>query len=207
MNIGVFASGRGSNFRAILNAIQQGLLPARVTLLVSNKADAGAFEVARAYAVPAIHLSQRQFPSEEAYVDKLLEVLEAHGVELIALAGYLKKVPARVIQQYRNKILNVHPALLPTFGGAGMYGRHVHEAVLASGMKVSGATVHIVDEEYDHGPIVLQRTVEVTNDETPESLAAKVLEIEHEIYPEVLRAIAEHRMYIKERTAWITSRK
>lgn len=207
MNIGVFASGRGSNFKAILNAIQQGLLPARVTLLVSNKADAGAFEVARAHAIPAIHLSQRQFPSEEVYVESLLKVLEAHRVELIALAGYLKKVPTRVIQEYRNKILNVHPALLPAFGGNGMYGSHVHEAVIASGVKVSGATVHIVDEEYDRGPIVLQRAVQVSIDDTPKSLAAKVLKVEHEIYPEALRAFAEQRIHFRERTAWISSQK
>lgn len=207
MNIGIFASGRGSNFAAILQAIQQGHLPAGVTVLVSNKGDAGASAIARAHALHAIHLSQHQFPSEDAYVTRLLEVLREREVELIALAGYLKRIPARVIEEYRNRILNVHPALLPAFGGKGMYGMRVHQAVLASGVKVSGATVHFVDEEYDHGPILLQRTVDVSMDDTATSLAAKVLQVEHQIYAEALHAFADGRIHFKERTAWISSPK
>ncbi len=213
MNIAVFASGRGSNFQAILEAIHHGLLPAHITLVVSNNSQAGALELARLHKIPAVQLSQRQFSDEEAFVNRLLELLREHRVELIALAGYMKKVPTRIIQEYRNKIVNVHPALLPRFGGPGMYGIHVHEAVIASGVKISGATVHIVDEEYDHGPIVIQRPVEVEPDDTPETLAAKVLKIEHELYPEALRAFAEGRVEIQPAAAgqgtkaWIRSRK
>jgi phosphoribosylglycinamide formyltransferase-1 len=203
MNIGVFASGRGSNFQAILNAIQRGSLPARVTLLLSNKSDAGALEVARSNGIPTIHLSQQQFSDEASFAARMLEVLKEHDIDLIALAGYLKKVPVSVVRAYRNRILNIHPALLPSFGGAGMYGHHVHEAVLASGAKLSGATVHIVDEEYDRGPIVIQRAVPVEPNDTPETLAARVLTIEHEIYPEALKAFAEKRILLKEGSVWI----
>ncbi len=203
MNIGVFASGRGSNFQAILDAIQQNLLPARVTLVVSNKRDAGALEVARTHSLPAVHLSQQQFPDEASFASAMLAVLTKHGVQIIALAGYLKKIPSTVVRQYRNRILNIHPALLPSFGGAGMYGHHVHEAVIASGAKLSGATVHLVDEDYDRGPIVLQKAVPVEEHDTPETLAAKVLKIEHEIYPLALKAFAEDRVTINERSVWI----
>jgi phosphoribosylglycinamide formyltransferase-1 len=203
MNIGVFASGRGSNFQAILNAIQQDFLPARVTLVVSNKGDAGALEIARMHSLPAVHLSLKQFPDEALFASAMLQALTKHNVQIIALAGYLKKIPSIVVRQYRNRILNIHPALLPSFGGAGMYGHHVHEAVIASGAKLSGATVHLVDEEYDRGLIVLQKAVQVEERDTPEMLAAKVLRIEHEIYPLALKAFAEQRVTINERSVWI----
>jgi len=203
MNIGVFASGRGSNFQAILNAIQQGTVPARVTLLLSNKSDAGAMELARARLIPTVHLSQKQFPDEATFAAAMLDVLKKHDVRLIALAGYLKKIPSAVVGEYRNRILNIHPALLPSFGGAGMYGHAVHEAVIASGAKFSGATVHLVDEEYDRGLILFQKTVPVEASDTAETLAARVLKVEHEIYPLVLKAFAENRVTIHERSVWI----
>ena len=203
MNIGVFASGRGSNFQAILNAIQEGLLPARVVLVLSNKGDAGALEIARARSLAAVHLSQKQFSDEDSFAAAMLHVLKEHNVQIVALAGYLKKIPLIVVREYRNRILNIHPALLPSFGGAGMYGHYVHEAVIASGAKLSGATVHLVDEEYDRGPIVLQKAVTVETLDTPETLAEKVLKIEHEIYPLALKAFAENRVTINERSAWV----
>jgi len=129
--------------------------------------------------------------------------LKEHDVQIIALAGYLKKIPVPVVREYRNRIINIHPALLPSFGGDGMYGHFVHEAVIASGVKLSGATVHLVDEEYDRGPIVFQKAVPVEKDDTPETLAAKVLRMEHEIFPLVLQAFAENRITINERSAWI----
>ena len=205
MNIAVFASGRGSNFQAILNAIDTGFLPARIVVLISNNSDAGALEIARAHNIPTLHFSQKMFPSEEALADAVLEVLEKNQTECIALAGYLKKIPVQVIRQYRNRILNIHPALLPSFGGRGMYGHHVHEAVIASGEKISGATVHLVDEVYDHGPIVLQKTVGVMPDDTPDTLAVKVLKIEHEIFPLALKAFAEGRVKVEGTKVWITS--
>jgi phosphoribosylglycinamide formyltransferase-1 len=204
MNIAIFASGRGSNFQAILSAIDTGLLSARVTVLISNRSDAAALDIARARKIQTSHLSQKMFPSEEALVEAMLNVLSQQRVELLVLAGYMKKIPLQVVRRYRNRIVNIHPALLPSFGGAGMYGHFVHEAVIASGMKVSGATVHLVDEEYDRGPIVMQKTVEIIQEDTPDLLAAKVLKIEHEIYPLALKAFAEGKVKIEGRKAWIT---
>ncbi len=191
LNIAVLGSGRGSNFQAILTAIQQGrILNARIALVISNNSGAGILEIARNNSLPAVHLSHRQFPTEDEFVDALLSLLSAHGVNFIVLAGYMKRIHPRVINAYRHRIINIHPALLPRHGGPGMYGHFVHEAVIAAGDRLSGATVHFVDEEYDHGSIVLQKTVSVAPEDTPETLAAKVLEIEHEIYPEAIRRLA-----------------
>ena len=204
MNIAIFASGRGSNFQAILSAIDAGLLPARVTVLISNRSDAAALDIARAHRIQTSHLSQKMFPSEEALAEAMLNVLSLQRSELIVLAGYLKKIPLQVIRRYRNRIVNIHPALLPFFGGAGMYGHFVHEAVIASGMKVSGATVHLVDEEYDQGSIIMQKTIEIVQEDTPDSVAAKVLKIEHEIFPLAIKAFAEGKVKIEGKKAWIT---
>jgi phosphoribosylglycinamide formyltransferase-1 len=201
LHVAVFGSGRGSNFQAILDAMQRGALPGvDVRLALSNNSAAGILEIARAYGVPALHLSRRQFATEDMFVDATLEVLRAHGVNFIALAGYMKRLHPRVVRAYHHRIINVHPALLPAFGGEGMYGMHVHRAVLAAGRKVSGATVHLVDEEYDRGAIVLQRQVAVAPHETPESLAAKVLAVEHALYPEALKLFADGNVTIEENT-------
>ncbi len=191
LNIAVLGSGRGSNFQAILTAIQQGRISnAKIAVVISNNSGAGILEIARNNSLPAVHLSHRQFPTEDEFVDALLSLLSAHGVNFIVLAGYMKRIHPRMISAYRHHIINIHPALLPRHGGPGMYGHFVHEAVIAAGDRLSGATVHFVDEEYDHGSIVLQKTVSVAPDDTPETLAAKVLEIEHEIYPEAIRRLA-----------------
>ena len=203
MNIAVFASGRGSNFQAILNAIQQGHLPAKISAVISNNSASGALEIARACAIPAFHISQRQFATEDSFNEEVAKTLRSHHTDFIALAGYMKKLSPSLIGQYRHRIANVHPALLPAFGGPGMYGVHVHEAVLACGAKVTGATVHLVDEEYDHGAIVMQKAVEVLHDDTPESLAARVLLVEHDLYPKALKAFAEGRVRIEGRNVWI----
>jgi phosphoribosylglycinamide formyltransferase-1 len=193
LNIAVFGSGAGSNFRAILTAIQQGNIPdARISLVISNNSGAGIVGIARANALPAIHLSQKQFPDEKSFADTLLSTLRVHDVNFIALAGYMKQVPPAIVAAYRNRIVNIHPALLPRFGGAGMYGIRVHEAVLASGETITGATVHYVDDEYDHGPVVMQQTVPVLPGDTPESLASRVLAAEHQIYPAAIGRIAQN---------------
>lgn len=193
LNIAVFGSGRGSNFQSILTAIEQGIVSgARISVVMSNNQGAGILAIARAHALPALHLSQKQFPDEETFTAAMLSALKKHKTDFIALAGYLKRVPPAVVAAYRNRIVNIHPALLPRFGGAGMYGLRVHEAVIASGERVSGATVHYVDEEYDRGPIVLQKTVPVLPGDTPESLAARVLALEHELYPEAISIIARN---------------
>lgn len=201
LQLAVLGSGRGSNFQAILSAIQRGeLTGVSIKLVISNNSAAGILEIARTQGLPALHISQKQFATEGAFVDTMLDVLRAHSVNFIVLAGYMKRLHPRLVATYKNRIINIHPALLPEFGGEGMYGMHVHRAVLAAGRPVSGATVHIVDEEYDRGPIVLQRQVTVAPGETPESLAAKVLAVEHGLYPEAIRLFAEGRVTVTERS-------
>ena len=199
LNIAVFGSGRGSNFKAILNAIADRQLPdTRIVLVVSNNSDAGILDLARAARLPHRHMSRKQYSTEESFVADMLAALRASETNLIVLAGYMKHLPAPIVTAYHHRILNVHPALLPKFGGKGMYGPRVHEAVLASREALTGATVHVVDEVYDHGPIVLQRTVPVLDTDSPESLAARVLEMEHHVLPEALRLFAEGRVSVIE---------
>ncbi|MFQ5822450.1 MAG: phosphoribosylglycinamide formyltransferase [bacterium] len=203
LKVGVLASGRGSNLKALLKAIERGELFAEIVLVVSNKADAGVFTIASEYDIPTLHLSQEKFSSTEEFDRALLSALNQHQVEVIALAGYLKKISSTIIRAYKYRILNIHPALLPSFGGKGMYGIKVHQAVLDYGCKVSGVTVHLVDEEFDTGPPILQRCVPVNQDDTPESLAARVLEVEHKIYAEALQLFAERRIDVQGRKVFI----
>jgi phosphoribosylglycinamide formyltransferase 1 len=203
LQLGVFASGKGSNFSAILKSIDDGLLHAEVRILVSNNPDAGALDTARNRGIPAEAVSSQDYGSRSLFVEGLLGVLKGHGVDFIALAGYMKKIPSEVVTAYPGCICNIHPALLPSFGGKGMYGRHVHEAVLAHGCKVTGATVHLVDEKYDCGPIVLQQCAAVLDDDTPDTLAARVLEIEHSLYPRALALFADGRIRLDGRRVFI----
>ncbi len=183
MRVAVAVSGRGSNLEALLRALGP-TAPARVVLVLSNRADSGALERARAHAVASEVLHD---PADAA---EWLARLQRHRIDLLVLAGYVKLVPAAVIARYRERIVNVHPALLPAFGGPGMYGHRVHEAVLASGARESGATVHLVDEVYDRGPILAQARVPVLPGDTPDSLAARVLQVEHRLLPSVVLAAA-----------------
>jgi phosphoribosylglycinamide formyltransferase-1 len=197
LRIAVFASGRGSNLKAILDAINAGTIPnAQIALVISNNSDSGALAIARSSSIPALHLSRKQFDSDESFNQTLLSSLDEHRVNFIALAGYMKRISVSIVKAFRDRIVNIHPALLPSFGGPGMYGRFVHEAVIRSGAAFSGATVHMVDEEYDHGRIILQRSISVDPGETPETLAAKISTIEHELYPEAIRMIAEGKVII-----------
>jgi phosphoribosylglycinamide formyltransferase-1 len=197
LKIAVFASGRGSNVKAVLEAIRTGSIPkASIVAVISNNSDAGALALARENGVTAVHMSQKQFASADEFTIALLAVLREAGANFILLAGYMKKLDPRVVQTFRNRIINIHPALLPAFGGPGMYGIHVHEAVIASRATISGATIHLVDEEYDRGPIVLQHSVPVDPKDTPETLAAKVLALEHVLYPEAVRLFAQGRVVI-----------
>lgn len=203
MRLAVFASGSGTNFQAILDATQDGLLAADVRCCVSNTADAQALERARRQSVATAVVRPGEFGSPEAFGDALLDVLRNYEVDFVALAGYMLKVPPNVVEAYRGSMTNVHPALLPAFGGQGMYGMRVHEAVLDYGVHWSGATVHLVDEEYDHGPIVLQQPVPVYSADTPDDLAERVRSIEHQLYPEALRLFADNRVHIEGRTVQI----
>ena len=183
MRVAVAVSGRGSNLEALLHALGPAA-PARVVLVLSDRSDARALERAREHGVPAEVLS---VPADAA---EWLVRLDRHRTDLVVLAGYLKLVPAPVIARFRDRILNIHPALLPSFGGKGMYGLRVHEAVLASGARESGATVHLVDEAYDRGAVLGQARVPVLPDDTPDRLAARVLEVEHRLLPAAVLAAA-----------------
>jgi phosphoribosylglycinamide formyltransferase-1 len=186
VRLAILASGTGSNVQAILDHFGPlgARAPAQVVLVASDRADAFALERARRRGIDAAVLAS--YADGEAVAD----VLDAHGVELIALAGYLKRVPPEVTRRWRDAIVNIHPALLPGFGGPGMYGRRVHAAVLAAGEQESGATVHFVDDEYDHGAVIAQERVPVHPGDTADSLAARVLEAEHRLYPRTLHALA-----------------
>jgi len=183
MRVAVAVSGRGSNLEALLHALGAEA-PARVVLVLSNRPEAVALERARAHGIPAEALTDSADGAE--WLDRLAR----HEVDLLVLAGYLKLVPAAVIARFRDRVLNVHPALLPGFGGRGMYGLRVHEAVLASGARESGATVHLVDEVYDRGRILAQARVPVLPEDTPDTLAARVLAVEHRLLPAVVLAAA-----------------
>jgi phosphoribosylglycinamide formyltransferase-1 len=198
LHVAVFGSGRGSNFQAILDAMQRGDLP-KVTIgvVVSNNSGAGILTVARAHDIPAVHLSHSQFARESDFVDAVLHLLRRHGINFVALAGYMKKLHPRIVAEYAGRIINIHPALLPKYGGKGMYGIHVHEAVVANGDTVSGASVHIVDEEFDRGPVVLQKEVALHPGDTPATVAERVLAVEHEIYPQALRLFSDGRVTVK----------
>lgn len=183
MRVAVAVSGGGSNLQALLDALGEDA-PAEVVLVLSNREDAGGLERARRHGVPAVVLED---PSSAV---EWLDLLAAHRVDLLVLAGYLKLVPPEVVRAREGRILNIHPSLLPDFGGPGMYGRRVHEAVLASGAEESGASVHLVDEAYDRGPVLARATVPVRTDDTSATLAARVLEAEHRLLPRVVLAAA-----------------
>jgi phosphoribosylglycinamide formyltransferase-1 len=196
--LAIFASGGGSNAEAIIHFSFRTTTKFSVGLLVSNNSTCGAMNLATMFEIPTLHISSLTHPDPKVYTTTLLEALQQHNIGMIALAGYMKKLPDEIVQAYRSpivasdssatkhRIFNIHPSLLPKFGGEGMYGVNVHRAVLAAGESESGCTVHEVDSEYDTGTILAQKSVEVLEDDTPETLAARILEWEHTLYPEML---------------------
>ena len=187
--LGFLASGRGSNMQSIIDACKAGRLPAQAVVVISNNRDSGALARSRIEGVAAVHLSSAVCPDPELLDRKITATLREHGVDLVILAGYMKKLGRHLLTAYQGRILNVHPSLLPRHGGAGMYGMHVHEAVIAGGDGESGATIHLVEGDYDTGPILAQRKVTVAPADTVETLARKVLAVEHELYVETLGKI------------------
>lgn len=189
--LGVLASGRGSNLQAIIDAIGAGRCPARVAVVVSDRKDAPALDRARRGGVRAVHLDPRAHPDRTAFDAAMADILDANGVELICLAGYMRVLSAEFVRRYRTRVLNVHPALLPAFPGL-----HAQRQALEYGVRVTGATVHFVDEGVDTGPIVLQAPVPVLEGDTEETLAARILVEEHRLYPEAIRLYAEGRLQV-----------
>ena len=203
MRLAVFASGGGTNFQALLDEIDTGDLRAEVVCCVSNTPDAGALERADRHGVPTEIIPPSSFETPASFGRALLDTLDAHDTTFVALAGYMQKIPPNVVEAYQGRMTNIHPALLPAFGGKGMYGMHVHRAVIEYGVHWTGVTVHLVDEEYDHGPVVLQEPVPVYADDTSDELADRVREVEHRLYPEALRLFAKDRIHREGRTVWI----
>ncbi|MFQ5746399.1 MAG: phosphoribosylglycinamide formyltransferase [Gemmatimonadota bacterium] len=204
--VAVLVSGAGTNLQALLDGAATRGAPFEVVLVLADRPGIGAIERAERACVPALVLPSRS-PRETAearLAEALTERLGEATVDLVVLAGFLRRVPATVVDRYAGRMINVHPALLPSFGGSGMYGRRVHEAALAAGVTVSGATVHFVDAEYDRGPIIAQWPVAVLDEDDPETLAARVLEVEHALLPRVVRALArgEVRLDAEGRCRW-----
>lgn len=194
MNIAVFASHGGSDMQAIIDGCKQNRIRARVAVVISNNKDSMALERARREGLPHYHLSAKLLGSEEALAEKILEVLAEYQIDMIFLAGYMRMLHPSVLNRYHNRVFNIHPALLPKYGGRGMYGIHVHEAVIAAHEQETGVTIHRVNAEYDSGEIVAQTTVPVLPDDTAEVLAARVLEREHAFLVEVISDIANEKI-------------
>ena len=195
--IAVFVSGGGSNFIAIHRQIIQGNILGKIVMVFSNNPNCGAIKFAEGNSIPIFIINVARYPNPHTRDEFLLETCLKAEIDLICLAGFMKMLPQNIVKQYEYRILNIHPGLLPEFGGKGFYGTRVHEAVINTGKRESGATVHFVDEIYDHGPIILQKKVEVMETDTPESLAARVLKLEHELFPEVVKAFCENKIIME----------
>ena len=195
--IAVFVSGGGSNFKAIYHQIIQGNILGKIVMVFSNNPNCGAIKFAEENSIPIFIINAARYPNAHTRDEFLLETCLKAEIDLICLAGFMKMLPQNIVKQYEYRILNIHPGLLPEFGGKGFYGTRVHEAVINTGKRESGATVHFVDEIYDHGPIILQKKVEVMETDTPESLAARVLKLEHELFPEVVKAFCENKIIME----------
>ena len=202
LRIGVLLSGSGTSLENLLERIDDGTVPGEVVIVIASKEQAFGLERARRRGIPALAIPRKSHPEVTEFNDAIHSALVAHDVDLVALLGFLSPFETR--GRYDGRTLNVHPALIPAFSGQGFYGKRVHEAALESGVKVSGATVHFVDAEYDQGPIILQETVPVLDHDTPETLAARVQQAERRLVPEAIRLFAEGRLEITGRRVKIT---
>lgn len=196
LRVGVMVSGGGTNLQAILDAIDSGKITnAKVEVVISNNPGAYALERARNHGIEAVCISPKSFENRAAFNEAFLKKTDEYNLDLIVLAGFLVTIPEEMIRKYRNKIINIHPSLIPSFCGVGFYGLKVHEAALARGVKITGATVHFVDEGMDSGPIILQKAVEVEKGDTPEVLQRRVMEqAEWKILPKAIDMIANHEI-------------
>ena len=189
MNLGFFASHRGTNMQSVIDACNSGYLDGKPALVISNNSESEALARARRVGIPAYHFSSKTLPDPVQLDQAILSALQRHRVELVILAGYMKRLGEKTLSAYQGRVINIHPALLPKYGGEGMYGAHVHEAVIAAGDQETGVTIHLVDREYDHGDIVAQSRVPVLKGDTAVTLAERVLEREHTFLVETLKRI------------------
>ncbi|QEK13672.1 phosphoribosylglycinamide formyltransferase [Crassaminicella thermophila] len=199
MNIAVFVSGGGTNLQAIIDNIKKGNIDGNIEVIISSKKDAYALERGKKHGIEGIYIGKNNYPNLAERTYKILEILEEKQIDLIILAGFMSILDKEIVQRYKNRIINIHPSLIPSFCGRGFYGKKVHEAVLNYGVKVTGATVHFVDEGTDTGPVILQKTVIVKDDDTVESLSKRVLEVEHEILPMAIKLFAEGKLKVEGR--------
>jgi len=198
INIGVLASGRGTNLQAIIEAIKEGKIEGRISIVISDNQDAFALKRAEQHNIETEYVNFKSFKNREDYDKKIMEYLKEKDVDLVVLAGYMRILSSYFIKMYKNRIMNIHPALLPSFPGL-----YAQRQAVEHGVKVSGCTVHFVDEGVDSGLIILQRAVEVSDDDTEESLAGKILKEEHQIYPRAIQLFSEGRLIIKGRRVFI----
>ncbi len=201
INIGVLVSGRGTNLQAIIEAVEEGRIEGEISIVVSDNPDAYALKRAKQYNIETQYIDFNKFKNRENYDKKIEEYLKEKKVDLVVLAGYMRILSPYFIRTYKNKIINIHPALLPSFSGL-----HTQRQAVEYGVKVSGCTVHFVDEGVDSGPIILQKTVEVKDNDTEESLAERILKEEHQIYPRAIQLFSEGRLIIKGRKVFIKKR-
>ena len=197
VRLAVLLSGNGTTLQNFIDRITDGSLPAEVVVVVASRADAYGLERARRAGIPAFAIPRKSYPDARRFNDELHNVLARFDLDLVILAGFLSIFELR--ERYTGRALNVHPALIPAFSGSGYYGNKVHAGVIESGVKVSGCTVHFADDQYDHGPIILQEAVPVLDDDTPETLADRVHAVEKELYPEAIRLWAAGRLRIEGR--------
>lgn len=194
--LAILVSGSGSNMQSIADSTNRGILKglAAIVLVISSNPNAYALRRAENENIKAVCIERKDFEDEKSFNGAILEELQNTKVDIVCLAGYMRMIGQEIMDVYRGRMLNIHPALLPKFGGKGMYGYHVHEAVVKAGEKKSGVTVHFVEEEYDTGKIVIQREVEVFKSDTPQDVAKKVLAVEHRIYPEAIKKVVENEL-------------
>jgi len=197
-NLAVLASGNGTNLQVLIDSVNSGWIKnAVIRVVISNRKNAYALERARNNGIETLWISSKQYPTCDLYNEQIIQELLKRKIDLVILAGYMKILSVRFVRVFKGRIINIHPSLIPAFCGKGYYGEKVHEAVLASGVKVTGATVHFVDEGIDTGPIILQEAIEVRPNDTVESLKQRVLEIEHRIFPLAVKLFCEDRLKIK----------
>ena len=194
VRLAVLLSGGGTTLQNLIDRIADGSLSAEIAVVIASRADAGGIERARGHGIPAIVVARADYPDVNRFNDAVHAALDAYALDLIVLGGFLS--PFQLRGRYSGRVMNVHPALIPAFSGKGFYGMKVHRAVVESGVKITGCTVHFADDEYDHGPIILQKAVEVKDDDTAESVAARVHEAENTLYPEAIRLFAAERLVV-----------
>lgn len=199
VKIAVMISGGGTNLQSLIDEVHNKSIGGEIVLVVSNREDAYGLTRAKINGIKSIVINRKQYKSNSEYEQSLINTLEEAKIELIVLAGYLAFVPIEVIKKYENRIINIHPSLIPSFCGKGFYGEKVHQEVINRGVKITGATVHFVNEEMDGGPIIIQKDVKVDFDDTVESLQKKVLKVEHEILPLAVRLFIDDRLRISDK--------